>query len=87
MHHRCFFPPEPLEALFELETLTWLDFPPPPWNDNDGVPSEAYIRCWSRGDVCIVAKACGAAGPLGKNPVAGLPVKTEGMIDYIYVGV
>jgi hypothetical protein len=35
------------------------------------VPSEAYIICWSRGDVCIAAKACGAVGPVGKNdPVA-----------------
>lgn len=33
------------------------------------MPSEAYIKCWSRGDVCIVAKACGAAGALGKNPM------------------
>ena len=66
--HRCFFPDrDPLEALF---ALTWLDFPP--WND--GVPSEAYIKCWSRGDVCIDANACGAVGPLGKNPVAPEPV-------------
>lgn len=32
------------------------------------VPRDAYIECWSRGDVCIVEKACGADGPLGKNP-------------------
>lgn len=29
---------------------------------------KAYIKCWSCGDVCITAKACGADGPLGKNP-------------------
>lgn len=33
------------------------------------VPRDAYIECWSRGDVCSVEKACGADGPLGKNPV------------------
>ena len=32
------------------------------------VPRDAYIECWSRGDVCIVENACGADGPLGKNP-------------------
>jgi len=31
-------------------------------------PRDAYIECWSRGDVCIVEKACGVDGPLGKNP-------------------
>lgn len=31
------------------------------------------MKCWSRGEVCIVAKACGAVGPLGKNPVAPWP--------------
>ena len=33
------------------------------WYD---VPSDAYIEYWSRGDVCITEKACGADGLLGK---------------------
>jgi hypothetical protein len=33
------------------------------------IPRDAYIECWSRGDVCIVENACGADGPLGNNPV------------------
>jgi hypothetical protein len=40
------------------------------WYD---VPSDAYIECWSRGDVCIVENACGADGPLGKNPAEAEP--------------
>lgn len=45
---------------------------PAPWFvflDWYDVPSDAYIECWSRGEVCIVENACGAVGPLGKNPV------------------
>ena len=40
------------------------------WYD---APSDAYIECWSRGDVCITEKACGADGPLGKNPPEVVP--------------
>jgi len=51
------FPAAPVWFVFIVWSCVWYE-----------VPRDAYIECWSRGDVCIVEKACGADGPLGKNP-------------------
>lgn len=58
----------PSIAHFFLFPAPWFVFLA--WYD---VPRDAYIECWSRGDVCIPEKACGADGPLGKNPAEVVP--------------